>query len=143
MTKPDTALYLGATSEEITRLTTHGKAAAGIGWLRRAGDETIIADLGVYEVAGATLNAPGQQRLLYDYAHELRNEISRRDLWLKMPPSRRIPRCEVCRHGAERLFKTTATTHDIVDSNDETKKIYPNLCARCWSRLHKESEETE
>ena len=141
MNKPDSTLYLGATPDEISLLVSGMKRATGIGGLRRAADDRLMADLRIYEVSGATLRAPGQQRLAYDYAHALRNEISHRKLWPKLPPSRCIPRCEVCSHGTERLFATTAATHDIVDSSDKT--IYPNLCVRCWSRLHKEDEETD
>lgn len=143
MTKPDTRLYLGATPKEIATLADHMHRVTGIGWLRRVTDEKLMTDLRVYEAAGATLNGLGQQHRAYEYGHALRNEIALRKLWPKLPPSRRIPRCGVCSHGTERLFPTTAATHDIVSSDDESKTIYPNVCVRCWSRLHKESEETD
>jgi hypothetical protein len=141
MDKPDTALFMGATPEQVSTLVSHLSWYTSPGWIRRAPDAKLIADLVVYHVAGGTLGSPGQQRKAYDYAHELRRELSRRKL---MPvPDMRIPRCEVCHHGTERLFATSEATHNIVSSNDEEKRIFPNLCVRCWDRLHTDSNETE
>jgi hypothetical protein len=142
MTKPDSVLFMGATAEELESLARHAGSARGVGWLRRATDEKLMTDLmtdlRTYEAAGSTLDNLGQQRLAYDYAHALRNEISRRKLWSKLPPSRHIPRCEVCQHGTEKLFRAHKSTHDIV--NNEGEEIFPALCVRCWSELHVDAE---
>lgn len=139
--KPDSTLFLGATPEQISTLADHLDRAQGIGWLGRRADTLLIADLAVYQVAGSTLSKPGQQRLAYNYGHELRRELARRKLF--PIPSLNIPRCQICKHGTEKLFATTEATHDIVNSNDEDERIFPDLCVRCWSSLHKDSEESE
>jgi hypothetical protein len=139
-TKPDSVLFMGATVEQINTLVDHLSWYTSPGWLRRAPDARLITDLVVYHVSGATLDrSSGKSGKAYDYAHELRRELARRKL---MPvPDMRIPRCEVCKHGTEKLFATSAATHDIV--NGEEKAIFPNLCARCWSSLHRDSNESE
>jgi len=133
-----TRLFMGATSEEVAGLRSLIKWYDSPGWLRRRTDDRLLSALSLYEVAGATLDRRESGRA-YDTAHEIRREIGRRKL--TPLPSRRIPRCEVCKHGTEKLFATSEATHDITGRNDE--KICPNLCVRCWSRLHKDSEESE
>lgn len=138
--KPDSVLFMGASAEQIATLANHLQWYASPGWMRRKDDALLVADLVTYQVAGSTLQTPGQQRKAYDYAHELRRELSRRKL---MPVADlRIPRCSVCKHGTEKLFATTEATHNIVDDDDE-KKIFPPLCVRCWSRLHVDSDEED
>lgn len=141
MGKPDSTTFMGATPEQIAALADHMDRARGIGWLRRRGDTVLITDLMVYEVSGSTLTKPGQQNLAYEYAHELRRELARRKLF--PVPSMRIPRCEVCSHGTERLFPTTEATHNIVSTHDESERIFPKVCVRCWSRLHVDTEDGE
>lgn len=137
--KPDSVLFMGATPEQISTLADHLVWFENPGWLHRKSDAVLIADLAVYYVSGSVLTAPGQQRRAYDYAHGLRRELTRRKL---LPvPDLRIPRCEVCKHGTEKLFATAADTHGIVNSSGET--VFPNVCVRCWSRLHRDSEESE
>lgn len=139
ITKPDTTTFMGATPEQVAALADHMRRAIGIGWIRRAPAVKLVTDLMVYEVAGSTLTLPGQQRLAYEYAHELRRELSRRKLLPVL--SLRIPRCEVCKHGTERLFPTTPATHNIVGSNGEP--VDARVCVRCWSRLHVDSDKEE
>jgi hypothetical protein len=130
-TKPDSVTFMGATPEQVATLADHVGRYGQIGWLRRRGDALLIADLAVYQVAGSTLTGPGQQRKAYDYAHALRRELAERKL---LPvPDMRIPRCGVCKHGTERLFRAGPETHRITTG--------AGLCVRCWSDLHNDNEE--
>ena len=140
--KPDSVLFMGPSADQTEVLATHMRLSGHQPWwTRKQPDGTLVTDLSVYYAAGSTLRDPGQQRKAYDYAHELRRELARRKL---LPvPDLKIPRCEVCHHGTEKLFATTEATHTIVDSRDETKMIFPNLCVQCWSRLHNDSPESE
>jgi hypothetical protein len=135
---PDSTLFLGATPEEMARLRSLIPMRGQPGWIRRRPDDRLLTWLSVYELAGKTL---GHQESsdAYNCAHMVRAEIQRRGL--APLPSRRIPRCQVCHHGTEKLFATSKATHDIADSNDESRRVFPNLCARCWSDLHRDSEE--
>lgn len=143
--KPDTTLFLGATPEQVSTLVSHLTSYGSPGWIRRAPDAKLIADMMVYGVANLRGLPSGRtgvpaENLAYDYAHELRRELSRR----KLPPvpDLRIPRCEICKHGTERLFPTTPATHNIVGSDG--KPVNAKVCVRCWSGLHTgDSEESE
>lgn len=136
---PDTTTFMGATPEQVTTLVEHTLRYTSPGWMRRQDDALLVADLSVYQVAGSTLTGPGQQLRAHNYAHALRRELSRRRL---LPvPDLGIPRCGVCRHGTEKLFRTSLDTHDIVGSNGD--RCTSDLCVRCWSRLHVDNEESE
>lgn len=136
--KPDTVTFMGAPEGAFLMLAGHLDWYAQPGWMQRKADSTLLADLQTYEVAGSLI-ARNRQRAAYDYAHDLRREINRRKL--TPLPSLRIPRCGVCSHGTEQLFSTSEATHDLRDEHDENKRVYPNLCVRCWSRLHIDSNE--
>lgn len=136
--KPDTTLFMGAPLAARMMLAGHLDWYTQPGWIRRKADSTLLADLQTYEASGPLIPRE-RQRKAYDYAHDLHEEINRRKL--TPLPSLRIPRCEVCSHGTEKLFATSKATHDIRDQHDSTKRVYPNLCVRCWSRLHIDSEE--
>ena len=124
---------MGATPAEVALLRTALMRPNDPARIRRASDETVIEHMTLVDLLSAAYTGDPLSKKLYDYTHELSREVNRRKLkWT----SRRIPRCEVCKHGTEKLFLTTVDTYSI----DENTEFFPRVCVRCWSRFHKDSE---
>ncbi|TLQ39449.1 hypothetical protein [Streptomyces marianii] len=120
---------------EFTALRTTADRFAQHGMTRaareRMDDATLTRSLQLIELMGDT------SRAVYEYAHALRREMTRRGL---VHRSIAILRCESCSHSTERLFEATQKTHpDMINRSSEPVDS-AWFCARCWSG---DSTETE
>lgn len=97
-----------------------------------------LADEDLLRRAQATQLLTDRSAEAYDGARALRDELRRRGkVFAPMRDSIRIPRCEICRHGSERVFQATQETHDI-EFDGAPRAVF--LCVSCWSETRKDDD---
>lgn len=125
--------YAAPTEEEFAALLRAVRRYADgqmfQGHWKRLSDETIVRHLQLTEVLPDRY-ARGRKDV-WDYAHAVRREMSRRKL---AHQSIRILRCPVCTHATERLFEATQATHPGLENYADELIESAWFCARCWSR---------
>lgn len=133
--------YVPPTVGEFAELVRAARRYAD-GWTFRAQwermtDDTVIRQVQLVEILRGD---DARTKAVYDYAHELRREMSRRGL---VHRSIAVLRCEGCSHASERLFEATQTTHPgmVNRSGDTVDSAW--FCARCWSGDNSDGEDED
>ncbi|GGU38717.1 hypothetical protein GCM10010289_69480 [Streptomyces violascens] len=103
------------------RFARHGMTGAA---RERMDNATLTRSLQLIELMG------DDSRAVYEYAHALRREMTRRGL---VHRSIALLRCESCSHRTERLFEATQKTHPGMSNRSSEFVASAWFCVRCWS----------